>query len=168
MLVVFGGLPGSGKTTIAQVVARRAGATYLQIDLIEQTLREAAGLAEDVGESGYMVAYRLAEANLGIGRTVVADNVNPIDATRRAWRDVARRVGAHLLEVEIVCSDTAEHKHRVESRQPNIRGLRLPDWNAVRARPYDPWPEAALVIDTAKVAAEEAASIVVAEMRACI
>lgn len=166
MLVVFGGLPGTGKTTIAQLVARRWEATYLQIDLIEQTLRESAGLADDLGEIGYAVAYRLAEANLGLGRTVVADNVNPIRATRRAWRQVAGRAGARILEVEMICSDAAEHERRVECRQPKIHGLKLPDWNAVRARRYDPWPEAALVIDTAKAAVEEAASLIVAEISA--
>ena len=39
MLVVFGGLPGTGKTTLARQVADRLGATYLRIDTIEQALR---------------------------------------------------------------------------------------------------------------------------------
>jgi predicted kinase len=40
MLTIFGGLPGTGKTTTARELARRIEATYLPIDSIEQVLRQ--------------------------------------------------------------------------------------------------------------------------------
>nr|WP_246751941.1 AAA family ATPase [Bradyrhizobium diazoefficiens] len=46
-LIVFGGLPGTGKTTVARELTQRLAATYLRIDTIEQTLRSA-GLAVGV------------------------------------------------------------------------------------------------------------------------
>src|SRR5688572_33309530 len=94
MLVVFGGLPGTGKTTLARQVADRLGATYLRIDTIEQALRSALGLGDDVGSAGYDIAYAVSEINLTLGRTVVADCVNPLPVTRAAWRDVAARAAA--------------------------------------------------------------------------
>jgi predicted kinase len=39
MLVVFGGLPGTGKTTRARGLAQRLKATYIRIDTVEQALR---------------------------------------------------------------------------------------------------------------------------------
>jgi predicted kinase len=39
MLIVFGGLPGVGKSTIATMLSRRLGATHLRIDSIVQALR---------------------------------------------------------------------------------------------------------------------------------
>ena len=39
MLIIFGGLPGSGKSTIARALALRLGAVYLRIDTIEQAIR---------------------------------------------------------------------------------------------------------------------------------
>ena len=36
MLIIFGGLPGSGKSTVAQALALRTGACYLRVDTIEQ------------------------------------------------------------------------------------------------------------------------------------
>ena len=35
MLIVFGGLPGAGKTTIARELARQIGAAYVRIDSID-------------------------------------------------------------------------------------------------------------------------------------
>jgi predicted kinase len=157
MLVVFGGLPGTGKTTIARRVARDIGAAYLRIDTIEQAIRSAGVLSGDIGPAGYMVAYALAEANLRLGKTVVADSVNPLTATRQAWRAAAVAAASPVLEVEIVCSDADEHRRRVENREGDIAGLVPPNWPAVISRHFERWTEPHLVIDTARLSAAEAA-----------
>jgi predicted kinase len=79
LLIVFGGLPGTGKTTIARELSRRLDASYVRIDTIEQSFRTA-GLA--VGAMGYVIANEVAGENLRIGRAVVADCVNPVLASR--------------------------------------------------------------------------------------
>jgi predicted kinase len=117
VLIVLGGLPGTGKTTIAQLLAARHSATYLRVDEIEHALRSTDGFERDIGPAGYVVCYALAASNLAIGQWVVADCVNPVRDSREAWRAVAARTGALLLEIETVCSDTAEHRRRVEDRQ---------------------------------------------------
>jgi predicted kinase len=82
------------------------------------------------------IAYAVAADNLRLGRTVIADCVNPWSLTRSAWRSVAERAGVAVLDVEIVCSDAAEHRRRVEARQPDIAGHTLPIWQDVVARDY--------------------------------
>jgi predicted kinase len=165
MLVVFGGLPGTGKTTLARQVADRLGATYLRIDTIEQALRSALGLGDDVGSAGYDIAYAVSEINLTLGRTVVADCVNPLPVTRAAWRDVAARAAAPIFEIEVICSDEAEHRRRVASRDIDIPGLIPPSWAAVMARDYAPWTEPRILIDTAHTTAAEAVLAIVDAMK---
>lgn len=93
MLIIFSGLPGSGKSTIARALAQRLGAVYLRIDTIEQAIRDAERTGEEMGPAGYFVAYGLARENLALGSTVITDSVNPIQLTRDAYHDIARSVG---------------------------------------------------------------------------
>ena len=161
LLIVVGGLPGTGKTTIARQVADQLGATYLRIDTIEQALRSALGLMDDVGPAGYVVAYAISENNLASGRTVVADCVNPVAATREAWRLVAANSHSPIFEVELVCSDAVEHRRRVETRAIDIAGFKPPSWAQVLARDYETWPEPTLRIDTAFVDPAASARLIV-------
>lgn len=165
MLIAFGGLPGSGKSTVAQALARRIGAVYLRVDTVEQAIRTFAPLAEgrDVGPSGYVTLYRLAADNLRLGQTVVADSVNPLPETRKAFRDVADECGRRFLEVEIVCSDAAVHRHRAETRSPSVVGLSPPSWEVIQNLHYEPW-KADLRIDTACLSVEDSVAEIVRNM----
>jgi predicted kinase len=102
MLIVFSGLPGTGKTTLARELASSRSATYLRIDTIEQAIRHARVLAADVGPAGYCVAFALAESNLAIGRLVIADYVNPVAESRTAWRAAANRAKSSLFDIELI------------------------------------------------------------------
>jgi len=148
-LVIFSGLPGVGKTTIARQLACEIEAVFLRIDTIEQELRNSGALTEPINDAGYRVAYAMAEENLRLGRTVVADCVNPILLTRNAWRDVATRARVQIVEVEVRCSDLADHRRRVESRTSDVPGLILPTWDEIIAREYHPWDREHLEVDSA-------------------
>ena len=161
-LVVLAGLPGSGKSTIAREIARVAGAVWVRIDSIEQAIRDA-GMGS-ITDAGYRAGYAIAEDNLRLGRDVIADSVNPLMLTRDARRALGERAGARVLEVEVVCSDTVEHRRQIEQRQGEVPGLQLPDWNAVQTRDYHSWNRERLVLDTASVDIYTSADIIVSTL----
>jgi predicted kinase len=153
MLYIFGGLPGVGKSTLSRLLSRRRKAVYVRVDTIEQAIRAAGG--QLTGPEGYVGAYGIAADNLVLGLPVVADCVNPLEETRMAWRDVATRCGVSFSEVEVICSDMTEHRTRVETRVAEIEGFRLPSWNGVLRRTYEPWTTPHVLIDTAGQTPEE-------------
>jgi predicted kinase len=120
MLIVLGGLPATGKTTIARALSRRIRGIHLNLDTIEQALRS----SDDAGDTAYRVAYALAEDMLRMGQVVVADSTNPHSATRAAWRDVATRTAVPIVEIEIIRSDSRKDTS------------------------YEPWAAPHVVIDT--------------------
>ncbi|MDQ1045030.1 AAA family ATPase [Streptomyces sp. V4I2] len=149
MLIVMGGLPGAGKTTLARLLAARIGAVHLRVDTIEQAIVRSGTARHPVGPVGYAVGYALAEEHLGQGLTVIAESVNPLSVTRAAWRATALGAGVPVVEVEVMCSDPAEHRRRVTSRSVDIPDLPLPDWQQVVDREYEPWDRERVVVDTA-------------------
>ncbi|CAI0895642.1 AAA family ATPase [Serratia entomophila] len=149
MLIVLSGLPGSGKTTLARALAASLPALHLRIDTLEQAIRNSGVLADDIGPAGYFAAYGVAGDNLRLGHSVIADSVNPLPITREAWRQVAQRAESRWLDIEVHCSDRAEHRHRVETRRGDIDGLQPPGWQSVSTHDYAPWTTPVTRIDTA-------------------
>jgi predicted kinase len=155
MLIVLGGLPGVGKTTIARELARQLGAVHIRIDSIELAIRDSGVTAVSLDDAGYRVGYAVAEDNLRLGRVVIADSVNPWPVTREAWVAVAARAEVAGAEVEIVCSDTSEHRRRVEGRLHEPPAASGPTWDEVVSRDYRPWDRDRIVVDTAGQTVEQ-------------
>ena len=90
------------------------------------------------------VAYAIAEDNLKLGGTVIADSVNPIKITREAWRQVAKRAGVKLVDVVVTCQTALNI--RAECRPPGTRGS---DWAEILNREFDATDGLVFVVDTA-------------------
>ncbi|CAN7533002.1 AAA family ATPase [Paenibacillus sp. LjRoot153] len=147
MLYIFSGLPGTGKSTLSAALAGELRATYLRVDVVEQAMRVAGTWIN--GPAGYIVCYEIASHNLRLGLDVIADTVNPIHETRRSWRNVAESLGIPCVEIEVICSDEREHRHRIATRLTDIPGFALPTWDEVKTRQYDVWDRDHIIIDTA-------------------
>lgn len=95
------------------------------------------------------VGYALAGDHLRQGLSVIAESVNPLAVTRDAWRDVGLAAGVPAVEVEVVCSDAAEHRRRIATRSSDIPSLPQPDRQQTLDRDYQPWDREHVVVDTA-------------------
>jgi predicted kinase len=159
MLIIFGGLPSVGKTTVARELARQLGAVHIRIDSIEQAILDSGMVSSPLNDAGYRVGYAVAEDNLRVGRTVIADSVNPVAISRDAWVEVASRVQVRAIEIEVVCSDTDEHRHRLETRMTDFPRSRPLTWHEVASREYHPWNRDHVVIDTSLLSVEQNVNI---------
>jgi len=139
VLVVFVGLPGSGKTTLARRAAAELRATHLRIDAIEAALLRSGVARPPLGPVGYAVAHEVAAACLLVGTPVVVDAVSPVPEARMGWATLAATSGVPLRVVEVVMTDRAEHRRRVEARRSDLGGLVVPTWAQVLSLEYEPW-----------------------------
>jgi len=161
LLIVFSGRPGSGKSTIARRLVMTLSATYLRVDEIEQAIGNADVSRGEIGAAGYEVANALSRSNLRLGNVVVVDCVNPVSESRLAFQATGRNAECAVINVEIVCSDPVEHRRRIETREAEIPGHKLPTWRDVMRQPYEAWTSPRLLIDTATIDAPSAAAMIV-------
>ena len=149
MLVVVAGLPGSGKSTVAEGIGAALGIPVLSVDPIEAALLRA-GIARsfETGLAAYLVAEACADAFLAAGLGAVVDAVSSVDEARAMWRDLAAR-HATALRVVVCSLDGDEAARRIAARR---RGLALPEPDpgdlAARATEWSPWQGPHLALDS--------------------
>ncbi len=156
VMTVVSGLPATGKSRIAEILARQTSTPYLRVDRIEHALVAWSPLTHPVGPVGYAIAHAVAREQLQLGQDVIVECVNPSALTRDGWIATAAAADARLVEVEVTCPDLGEHRRRVESRPTDVEGLVKPDWEAVAAREYEPWARPHLTIDSTTTPPQDA------------
>lgn len=153
-LIAMTGLPGTGKSAIADAVARSIRAPVFSVDPLEATLNRAGITREHRSDyAAYDLAATLAESQLSAGQSAVVDAVNAKLSLRAWWTDIAERHGAAAIIVATICSDRQLHRTRLEQRARHIEGFRYDVcWTDVEARTgeYEPADEADLVLDAVK------------------
>jgi predicted kinase len=148
-LIVLSGLPGSGKTVLAEAISRALSVPILSIDSIEAAMWRAGLIRPETGVAAYEVAQALADENLRLRHTVIVDAVNPVEAPRAAWRKLAAKHRVSLKIIECVCSDEAIHRGRIEAP---VAGKRELTWARLlqRRAEYEAWTDPRLVLDTSR------------------
>ena len=153
-LIIFSGLPGTGKSALAEAVGRELGIPVFAKDWLEATLLRSklvpAETEKQLGSVGYDLLTVLAERQLSLNQSVILDSVASTESIRNTWRDLAKKYKADWRVIECVCSDIALHRERLEKRQRRIPGWHELKWSEVEfvRSYYPPWDEERLILDS--------------------
>jgi predicted kinase len=152
-LIIFSGLPGTGKSSLAEAVAKDLGIPVFAKDWLEATLLRS-GLVpteadKPLGFAGYELLTVLAERQLMLGQSVIVDSVAATGSIRARWRQLASQYAASWRVIECVCSDESLHRSRLQDRRRNIPGWHELDWSDVEKvkRYYLPWDDECLKLN---------------------
>lgn len=123
-------MPGTGKSTLAEQVARTLRAPAFAGDWLMGGLKPAHAALARLDRPDYLAAWfgllrTLVVRQLMLGLDALVDDVIGKDQ-ELAWRQTTDRFGARLFLIECVCSDETVHRARITGR---IRGI--PGWHEV-------------------------------------
>ncbi len=150
-LIAVCGLPGVGKSAVANGLSEELKIAVLSVDPIESgILKSGIKRSFKTGLAAYLVAETLAAEQLRLGLSVIVDAVSHIKQARDMWRNLSKEYRADLVIIECVL-DPVLHKKRIEARVRGMRGIPEVTWEDVQARrkEYQEWEEDRLVLDTA-------------------
>jgi predicted kinase len=152
-LIIFSGLPGTGKSTLAEAVGRHLSIPVFAKDWLEATLLRceltAVNVQKPLGSAGYELLTTLAERQLMLGQSVILDSVAGTQSIRDVWQRLAKRYQARLRVIECICSDESFHRLQLSKRERNIPGWHELEWADVQKAKgyYLAWSEDRLVLD---------------------
>jgi 8-oxo-dGTP pyrophosphatase MutT (NUDIX family)/predicted kinase len=159
ILVLVTGVQGTGKSTVAELVATMLDAPLLAHDWVMSGLRPfpevqaALDAMEPSGHGpvGWSLLRAQAQSQLQRGSSVVLDGVARA-AQVETFRLLATEAGARFLVIMTECSDVELHRSRVSGRERGIPGWYELDWPHVERarRSWDPNMTADVKVDTAK------------------
>ncbi len=160
-LILVGGLPGTGKSTLSEAIAHRLGATVFTSDRVRKELAglEAteSGAAEfergiyspDHTERTYVELLRRAEGRLARGETVVLDASWISTAHRDAAAALAARTDSGLEQLEC-WAPPATMERRLRERSGAVSDA-TPEIAQRLTDRLNPWPESHRVLTAGSV-----------------
>lgn len=118
MLILFTGLPGSGKTTLARAFAARMNAVHLNSDTLRQEMGLQGKYAAADKEKVYEALLKKTEETLQSGKTVVVDSTFYKESVRAPFRRIAASLHLPLHWIEVTAPE-AVIRERLQHPRPD-------------------------------------------------
>lgn len=154
------GYPGTGKSTIARLLAAALHAPLIDRDIIRQTAVDIFGNLPQVGQFSYELMFALTREQLSLGLSVVVDSPLTYHTTFDQAKDLARTFHTPLLVVRCQCPPEIQ-KRRLEGRKGMVSEFQITSWEEWKQwKPrFEEFDDGGCVIDTTKPLDESLATV---------
>jgi predicted kinase len=126
--IVMRGFPGTGKSTIARLLAAALHASLIDRDIIRQTAVHVFGELPQVGQFSYELMFALAREQLSLGLSVVVDTPLTYRTTYEQCKELANAFQTPMLVVHCQCPPEVQ-KRRLEGRKGNVSAFQITSWD---------------------------------------
>jgi predicted kinase len=151
-VIAFAGLPGTGKSTLAEGLATRTGIPAFAGDWLLGSMAPH-GIFRGMDRPTllatlYGLLGTLIRRQLMVGQSAIVDAVLN-DEKVAEWAKLASEHGGRLVLIQTVCSDEGEHRRRLEGRTRGIPGWHEVGWDHVERmrREFPPITGEHLMVD---------------------
>lgn len=157
MIIQILGLPGSGKTTLAEALKERLNAIHLNADEVRATLNSDLGFSEKDRAENSRRLGEMARLLSAQGHTVIVDFICPTKATRKAFGKPDIKIAMNTIAssrfadtdsmwIPVVDADHTFYEWKSDKEMANevIEKFDLFDWSApttLMLGRYQPWHE---------------------------
>lgn len=128
-LVIFSGLPGTGKSTLADLLARKLRWPLLRIDDVIGDVPDDAGIS--FWDSKVDILLDLVNTQLEMGLDVIVDSVF-MNMDRQHAQELARKHHAQFLPIYVFVSDDKIWEQRVTARYNELDHKDVATWERVQ------------------------------------
>ena len=146
-VIIIGGLPGTGKTSLATGLSQALGIPVHSKDLLEAAVvRRGLARADSLNGVGYELLAVLANRALDQGQSCILDCIASSERVTDFWKSLVEN---SIRYIECICSDSSVHQTRIDNRERGIPGWYELSWTDVTniQSTYTPWSEDRLVLD---------------------
>jgi len=159
-LVIFSGLPGTGKSTLAEHLARELLWPLLCIDDVIGEVPENAGVS--FWDSRVAILLDVVETQLNLGLNVIVDSVF-MNMDRHHAQELARKYRAQFLPIHVFVSDKDAWRERVITRFNELKDPHVATWERIQHQRerFREWePDTALFLDSMHPLEENHAKVI--------
>ena len=158
--ILMRGYPGTGKSTIARLLAAALHAPLIDRDIIRKVAVDVFGNLPRVGEFSYELMFALTREQLGLGLSVVVDTPLTYRKTFEQAQELARAFHTPLLVVHCQCPPEVQ-KRRLEGRKGKVSEFQITsweEWEQWKLR-FEEFDDQGCIIDTTKPLDESLAKV---------